>query len=1212
MTKNYINRSFLVLGSVFMLTACRTVNNANNKRQSANEGTVLNSTKTKQIDGNLDKIFANFGNGEEQIKLRKELLMSMSKPGENIFKDVADRKDRKSKGIKLPGERSGIEEMAEYRRDITMPIGTDKMLYKDGYLLKEYNEALKSQTLKNAQNKGFTSRTSTYSSTNVVWTERGPKNIPGRDRSIVPSPTNPNKWYVGSVGGGVWITENGGANWRNTTDYSVPSLATSTIAISANNPNIVYAGTGEPFGNLDGLTGVGLIKSTDGGETWTRLTNTVDFGSVGRLLVNQANANHLLVGTSKGIYLTTDGGANWTKTSSGSGKNTNVQDLQASNDFSAIYASVNTYGVLKSTDGGATWNLVFDAIAKTGKSLKRMELGVSPTDNNRLFISAESAVDSPTIALYKSDDAGTTFTELTYKTSDSKEILSTQGWYDNMVAFNPFNKDVVYVGGVYVAKVSIDNTDNSYTVLQIGSGYTANKLNTYVHPDQHGLVCQVSTTDPTKFRMLLTNDGGVYYTDYKTNPGETQGDWIGPVSGLNTTQFYGADKKKGEDAYLGGAQDNGSSATQTAPSSASSSFLPLLGGDGFEVIWNYKDPKKLLFGSQYNNFVVSKNGVTTTGLAYARNADYGSANSPFYSKLANANNNPDVVFTVSSKGVWRTPDFGTTWTNTAFTSAVNGTWLGNASYATVKVSPANPNVVWAGSAVSAGEGTIYKINVSKDNGQTFAKTTGSFPTTGNYYISGLATSHTNPMRAYTLFSAAGQPKIVKTNDYGATWTDITNFNAGASTNGFPNVSVHSVLEMPFDENVIWAGTDIGIFETVDAGASWYLLTAFPPVSVWDMKVVDDQVILATHGRGVWTATIPELRDYVLPHYVGPPTVVSAVQAGIHEMKAKAVFNYTDTGITSLKVYVDNVYVSTIAGTTANTNYNFVSADLAEGVHTISVAGLHNSETEETIKSTKNVEIIAFNAGAENVNIPTFATTDIYVGAGKFVVDNVSAKFTYNVLNNSGHPYANNTLYQTYLRTPIIVGSQSKQDITQMVLTEGKYDYAYVEASKDLVTWVPVGIYDETTDAAWNNVLAANVNESLFKTSIVDYTSKFAAGDEVAVRFRLTTDPADTRFGWLIKSLVPSATLAADEVQVKGVNAVLAPNPVLDETSLYLPTSVKGKVTIAIFDASGKQVSTLERNASSKIDIDARTLGRGVYLVLVKADNYTTALKMLKQ
>lgn len=1239
MNKNYQVRNFLLAGSVVLLSACQPVSNSqteNNRNWfplGNNERTIANApVETSETSVNTDvqtaskveittiktgitadqpefnSAFNNLSDDESMVELRKQMLIGLSKSGENVYKEIADRKERKRLGVKVPGDVSGIVEMANYRRSITMPIGTDKMLYENGFLEKEYAKAVSSPFLKQAKAANFdTSRNSTYALPNVVWEERGPNNIPGRGRSIVVAPNNPNKWYNATVGGGVWITDNAGLNWRTTTDFAIPNLSTSTLAISGSNANIVYAGTGEPFGNLDAIAGSGIVKSLDAGETWTFLSNTSNFGSVGRLLANPADANQIFAATATGIYRTNDGGTSWAKIYTGPGSTLNVQDLQASADFSNLYASVNSYGIVKSIDGGATWTRVFDV---TGKSIKRMEIAISPADNNTIFLSTETGT---TTGLWLSSDAGATFVAQTFASGDSKEILGAQGWYDNMITAHPTDKNVAYVGGIYLAKVTVNPTANTYAVKSIASGYDNTKINTYVHPDQHGLVAQINPANAAQFRLILNNDGGIYYTDYKTNPGETQNDWKVKAAGLNNTQFYGADKKKGEDSYVAGAQDNGSSATITGPSTAASSYLALLGGDGFEALWNYRDTQKLIFGSQYNNFAVSRNGVTTAGLINARNADYGSAKSPFYSKLHNANNNPDVIFTVSSTGVWKSPDFGATWSVSPFTVANNGTWLGSASYATAKVSVANPDVIWAVSAVTGGAGNTYRVNVSRDNGSTFNKVTGTMPITGNFYASGLAASSVNAGQAYTLFSVANQAKVIKTSDYGATWTDITGYSTSTNT-GFPNVPVHSFLEMPFDTNVLWAGTDIGIFETTNGGTNWYLIEEFPPVSVWNMKIVDDQVVLATHGRGVWTATVPQLSSYVLPDYIGAPAIKSTTQNSIQSMKGKAVFNYTTPQITDLKVFVDNVFVSTISNTQPNTDYTFITGDLTEGIHTISVSGLYNAGADESVKGVGSVEIINFNAGAPSVNIPTFANTDVYIGtAGKFVVDNLSSKFTFNVLNNVGHPYANATNYQTYLRTPIVVNADSKESLTHMAFTEGGYDFAVVEASKDLVNWVPVATYDESSFPEWANVsTAAGVTEAKFKTTILDFPANFNPGDEVAVRFRLTTDPADVRFGWILKSIVPTSTLATDATTAPTNQIAIAPNPATSDTNLYLPAATKGNVTIGIYDASGKVVKTLTKAAASKINLDVTALQPGLYLVLVKTESGNKALKLLKK
>lgn len=1247
MKKNYFGSGVIVMGVIFLLNGCqhfskkaditvqlpplskseRAVQKNGNEQQKESDKIKASTDKEMHAqaqkyqslksglsynDPKFNRVFENLGDGMEEKRLRQELLISMAKPGEMVMGHRAEKRLREQKaGIR---EKKGIEEMAEYRRNITMPVGTSKMLYEDGNLMKEYNKALNSPILKNARkNSSVAAKNGTYSINNVTFTERGPYNIPGRDRSLVVSPTQPDKWYVGTAGGGVWITENAGTTWRNTTDFSLPNLSSSTLAISPQNPNIVYTGTGEPFGNLDKITGVGLVKSTDAGEHWTPLANTSAFGDVGRLLVNPTNANHLLVGTPKGIYMTQDGGTTWTQPFSGATMNSinysSVQDIVATNDFGAIYAAVNTLGVVKSTDGGVTWTKIFDAVS-LNKSIERIELSISRTDQSRIYLSCQ---EDNTTGLYMSKDAGASFQALTFQSGNSKEILGDQGWYDNTIATHPTNADVFYVGGIYLAKITVNTTNNSYNVLSIASGYNTTYLNTSVHPDQHGIVCQVNPNDPTQFRILLTNDGGVYSTPYKANPGETQGDWSNPAKGLNTTQFYGADKKNGENAYVAGAQDNGSAATITAPSSGSSDYLALYGGDGFEALWNYNKPNELLFGSQYNNFIRAEQGVSLSGRFNASNADNGPASSPFYSKLANANNNPDVVFTVSSKGVWRSPDFGRTWGLTSFTSANNGTWLGKASYATVKVSVANPDVVWAAAAVSSGAGTAYKVNVSKDNGLTFAKTTGSSPTTSNLYISGLSPSNTNEARAYVLYSAAGQPKVVKTNDFGATWTDISGFTTGSVSSGFPNVPVHSLIEMPFDENVLWAGTDIGIFETINGGTNWYPVTTIPPVSIWQMKIVNDQVVLATHGRGVWTATIPELATYVLPEYVTPPNITSIKQAGIHDMKAVAVFNYTNPQITSLKVFVDNTYVSTISSTLPNTDYTFTTnSSLPEGIHTISVLGVYGSK--ETIKTTKPVDIINFNAGAPVINIPSFTANDVYIGTGKFVLDNVSNKFSYNVLNNDGHPYASSTNYQTYMRTPVIIGTTSPMTMRHMALTEAGYDYAYVEGSKDLVTWTSLGVYDEASFSNWANgttpLAATAVNETLFQNSSLNLAG-FAPGDEIAIRLRMESDSNTESYGWIIKSIIPTSALGVNDLIKTEEGIRLAPNPANDHTSILLPSNNKENVDVYIYDASGRQIISLKKQKGSKIDIDVKGLSKGLYLVLVKTDTQNKALKLIK-
>jgi hypothetical protein len=126
-------------------------------------------------------------------------------------------------------------------------------------------------------------------------------------------------------------------------------------------------------------------------------------------------------------------------------------------------------------------------------------------------------------------------------------------------------------------------------------------------------------------------------------------------------------------------------------------------------------------------------------------------------------------------------------------------------------------------------------------------------------ISGFATHPTEQNTAFAIFSLAGRPKILRTKDLGKTWQDLTGFATvgSKSSNGFPDVAVYSLFVFPRNKKKIWAGTEIGIFESTDEGLTWKFYDAFPAVSVWQMKMVDNQIVVATHGRGVWTGEVPD-------------------------------------------------------------------------------------------------------------------------------------------------------------------------------------------------------------------------------------------------------------------------------------------------------------------------------------------------------------------
>jgi len=378
-----------------------------------------------------------------------------------------------------------------------------------------------------------------------------------------------------------------------------------------------------------------------------------------------------------------------------------------------------------------------------------------------------------------------------------------------------------------------------------------------VHVDHHNIIMIPINAATNDFEILNANDGGVYHS---VAGGDS---WRNTLTGYNTTQFYGVDKKNGANEFIGGMQDN---STWRSPAGADASALSRwtfqFGGDGFETVWHYTDPSKLLGSISFNLIARSLDGGATWFFAI-NGMDDVITGAPFFTKLAKSKQDPDLVFAVGQSGVWRTDNFASSWTLTQMPVG----WNGTSSFSSVKISLVNPQIVWAGSDMVP-ESPLY---VSTDGGLTFAATA-ILPDVTLGRISGLETHPTEDSTAFALFSFANAPKVLRTTDLGQTWAELSGFGTGtASTNGFPDVAVYSLLVMPYNPQIIWAGTEIGIFESTDGGATWEdPNTGFPPTLVFELLIVNDQVVVATHGRGVWSVALPQLAGYEPPAAILAP------------------------------------------------------------------------------------------------------------------------------------------------------------------------------------------------------------------------------------------------------------------------------------------------------------------------------------------------------
>lgn len=1105
--------------------------------------------------------------------------------------------------------KKGIEEMADYQLAIRKTIDAKEPSYQKGYLLEEFKKA--TAYLSKSQHKSFL---------NPVFTERGPANVPGRTRGIAVDPNDNKRWFAGTASGGVWLTEDEGVTWKNITDTSIPNLATSTIAISPQDSNTIYVGTGEPFGNLGAVGGSGVFKTTDGGTTWTILGASSAYGDVGRIIINPANKDNVLIGTTKGIYRTTDGGTTWTQAYASLNSSSNwVQDLDADpSNFNIQYGSVRNFGVVKSTDGGVTWSTIFDR-ANFNTNHSRFETAISPADPSTIFISVYSPGSSATTGVntdfYVSRNKGTSFTNLkTTGSAANANLVTGQGWYDNIIMAHPYDTNVFYVGGVAVFKVTISGVN--FTFTSIASGYDSSKINTDVHVDQHGMATILGNNQ--EFRILLGNDGGVYSTSFKANPGNASGDWSLAAVGKNSTQFYSATKQNGADNYIAGAQDNGCWISQGNNSDKTKAYQKILGGDGFEVIWHYNKPGNFIGVSQ--NYGQVGRYINNVG-ALSNFEESGSAAAPFYAKLSNSDNNPDAVFAVTTTGVWRSTDFAGTWVQTPIAVGFASTY---SSTMNVEVSTADPNVVWAGGAMT--ENGLRSLHVSEDNGLTFRQTS-SFDnpiSNHNLNISGIGVSLTERKRAYALFSSQGAAKILKTEDLGATWTDISGFATALGT-GFPDVAVHSIIEMPFDKDILWAGTDIGIFETLNGGANWTLLNNFIPVAVYDMKIVNDQVIISTYGRGIWSATLSELSSYTLPAFLRQPQIISN-QKAIESLKTIVNYNVTADDVNRVKIFIDDVeQPEVVQDFNTDVTYQYETADLSEGTHKIGIQLFDDSTNSKSLLKEYEFSVIDFEAASQTAGIAQFSVSDVYTLDAEFTVNDMNGTVTKSVLNNKDHPYLDNKVYTSILRRPLIITEANKNFIYEdMAIVEpytdnlsdlnSFYDYVIIEASSDLQTWETLDKYDSRRFPEWlaefNKGAAATASDNLFKSQTIVLTDKgFSVGETIVFRFRLVSDPAANSFGWAIRSIQGSVASIDDVINDVTVFAVY-PTISKGEFTVFGKNTF-GKTKLQIVNLSGQSVykNTLDFNLNEKQKISVN-LNSGVYMVQVIGENNKRSSKKI--
>ena len=723
-----------------------------------------------------------------------------------------------------------------------------------------------------------------------------------------------------------------------------------------------------------------------------------------------------------------------------------------------------------------------------------------------------------------------------------------------------------------------------------------------IHPDHHDFELIIDDESAQRFRILNSTDGGIYVSNSSQNPGINDGEWYFAGSGYNTSQFYGADKAPGQDRYIGGMQDNSTFFTpEGSVGSASTSYQFAIGGDGFETLWHSSEPNKMI-GSIYNNlFYRSIDGGVTWELATSGLFGGG----PFVSRLANSMENPDRLYAVGTAGVWISENFGKSW----LVSPIYGNWSGVGS-TQPEVSLANHQTIWAGGGMSQND----NIFVSTDNGLSF-NPVNNYTTQTLGRISGFATHPTEENTAYALFSFAQSPKILKTIDLGQTWEDISGFEGNTvSDNGFPDVAVLSLLVHPNDTDRIWAGTEIGIVESLDGGNSWSLLESnFPAVSTWQMMVRDDQVVIATHGRGIWSVTLEGIEP---AERVVTPNIELAAETPEEELMVLA---YLYSPYDKVEVLFGDDVVE-------------VLTEPAVGQQTIKIPNLNIYE-KRPVKIVAHVDGMEYPSNTYQVNFFKAPLSESYVNEfdtsseEDFLGDKMI--FRKNVDGFEGgaihspHPYINGQTHTYQLKVPITIArANSIFYYEDIALVEpgaegvaygesGFWDYVVVEGTKDGVNWVPLeNGYDASLAGEWTVKFNNNTDPTSldYRAHYIDLLNTFETGDNVFFRFRLFADDLTNGWGWVIDNI------RIQEFAITNLNDDILnqptirnyPNPVQLNTTIEFYIPQRGQASLEMMDMNGRVI--FENNLGirdrglNSIEWSRTGLEQGIYILKIHTLN----------
>jgi photosystem II stability/assembly factor-like uncharacterized protein len=707
---------------------------------------------------------------------------------------------------------------------------------------------------------------------NSNWIALGPINTPivlsngkkrgnGRVNCIAFDPLDVDVIWIGSPGGGLWKSNDGGVNWSTNSD-NLPVIGVSNIAINPVNPQEMYITTGDA--HASDTYSIGILKSINGGVDWDTTGmqwEITDNKMVNKVIINPNYTDSLYAVTDNNIMISADGGQTWVKALDNNGSILigRFRDIEFKpNNSNIIYAVKQTNGssqVFKSTDGGSTFTSTSNGIGSVNKN--RPLLAVTPANPNVVYV-LFCENDYSYHGIYKSSDSGDNWV----LQSDSPNILGRdtdgtstggQSWYDLSLGVSTEDEDHLYVGGINLWESNDGGL--SWNI----SGSSGNGFNySYMHVDQHAL-----EFNPLNGVAYAGNDGGLYkYMD-------TLNTWVDISDGLVISQFYKIGLSNTLNSrVVAGAQDNGTEMTTNGVWDA------IRGSDGMECAIDKYDHEIIYSTSQYGGLRKTYNGGNNWDNIKPVNYSGGWV-TPY---KIHANNNNLIV--AGYDEVYRSQTGGDGQWDSISYNVSNG-----ASIQTIALAPSDEDYVYSAS--------YSRIKRTKDAGATWVDIKQGLP---NFNFSDITVAADNADHLWVTFSEyQANHKVYESSDGGDSWTNITG-------NNLPNLPVNCIIHQDLAKDDLFIGTDVGVYHRDNTMTDWMpYMNGLPNVVIKELEINynTQKIVAATFGRGVWESDLQnistKLEDKISVEFnIFPnPTDEYIVISGIKNPNSKiSIYNIT--------------------------------------------------------------------------------------------------------------------------------------------------------------------------------------------------------------------------------------------------------------------------------------------------------------------------------